>query len=305
MSNLPLVPLMPHQELKERRDVLLAKPRFFNDPENSVYLLPADTEEGRRLNLQHANLVYAAGGKLLLAPIDLQDGDCVLDCATGTGIWLLDMLSRLSNGVTLTGVDMSSHLFPDASITPPNATFLQQSILDLPSDWTSTYALIHQRLLIAALRTEEWPTVISGYFRALRPGGWMQLCEVYPAGCMSLGPCTSRVRSLQRELMRLRGLDFECASHIEGRARDAGFVNIEKALIKAPVGARAGKGAQNYTEACVGMFLAMKGPMLKAGVVATEEEYVAAVAAMREEWDAIDDAHVPFYHVWAQRPVSS
>ncbi|EJD42189.1 S-adenosyl-L-methionine-dependent methyltransferase [Auricularia subglabra TFB-10046 SS5] len=299
---------MPHQELPQRPspdEFVVAKPRFFNDPENSVYLLPADSEERRRLNLQHANLVSAAGGKLLFAPIDLKDGDRALDCATGTGVWLLDILSRSPEGVSFTGIDLSSHLFPDASITPANASFLRHSILDLPESWTSTYTLIHQRLLIAALRTEEWPKVIAGYFRALQPGGWIQLCEVYPAGCIALGPRTARVRGMQRELMRLRGLDFDCAPHLEGWARQAGFINIEKVQIKVPVGVRAGKGPRNYTEGSIEMFLAMKVSYylrVNAGVVGSEEEYVAAVAEMREEWDTIDDAHVPFYYVWAQKP---
>ncbi|KZW00796.1 S-adenosyl-L-methionine-dependent methyltransferase, partial [Exidia glandulosa HHB12029] len=255
-----------------------------------------------RLNLQHTNLLRAVDGNLVLAPLQLQSDDNVLECATGTGIWLLQLLSKTQAEVSFTGIDLSPHLFPPTRTIPPNATFLTQSILSLPPDWSNKFALIHQRLLIAALRTTEWPLVADNYFRALRPGGWVQFCEVDPPGCMSVGPATARVRGMQRELMRKRGLDWECATHLPGWLANSGFVHVETVMRKVPVGARAGDGDNNYTEACVGMFLALTVTMLAAEIVVDEGQYIDAVKNMREEWDTVDNAHVPFHWIWAQKP---
>ncbi|KAH9841078.1 uncharacterized protein C8Q71DRAFT_743255 [Rhodofomes roseus] len=45
---------------------------------------------------------------------------------------------------------------------------------------TGRFKLVHQRLLIAALRSWEWTVALREIFRVLQPGGWVQLGEVGP-----------------------------------------------------------------------------------------------------------------------------
>ncbi|EJD54148.1 hypothetical protein AURDEDRAFT_180476 [Auricularia subglabra TFB-10046 SS5] len=277
--------------------------RFFNDPVNSPYILPADTEEGRRLNEQHEVIKRSAGGKLVVAPVRLDAGDRVLDCATGTGVWLLDLANVTQATVLFHGIDISPHLFPPPAAKPANASFSQTSILNPPPSFAGAFTLLNQRLLIGAFRSAEWPDVLRAHFAMLRPGGWTQLCEIHPDGFSPAGgPCTTRVQAMHDELMLARGLDNDCALRVADWAREAGFVNVGTMCTRAPVGARAGEGPHNYTRPVLGFYLALKGLMRQDGIVATEEEYEEAVRDMENEWNEMDDAYFPFYWIWAQKP---
>lgn len=156
-----------------------------------------------------------------------------------------------------TGVDLSPHLFPPSA--PPNVAFARESILALPSAWTDTFALVHQRLVLAALREPEWPAALRAHFGVLHPGGWVQLCEAHPPGHAAVaGPRTRAVREMHMRLMRARGLDPDCAVRLPGWLRAAGFVNVTSVCKRVPVGAKAGAGPHNYGAASVRTFLAMK-----------------------------------------------
>ncbi|EJD54147.1 S-adenosyl-L-methionine-dependent methyltransferase [Auricularia subglabra TFB-10046 SS5] len=277
--------------------------RFFNNLANSPYVLPADSEEGRRLNDQHEVVKLSAGGKILLAPIQLIDRDRVLDSGTGTGVWLADLASHLPDTVSLEGIDTSPHLFPPPSSVPPNITFSQYSILDLPQSFSSAFALVHQRLVIGAIRAEDWPDLLHTHFRLLRPGGWVQLCEIYPPGFHpSGGPRMARVLKMYDALAQIRGFDNSCAVRLADWARAAGFVNVDTLCTQAPVGVRAGDGPHNFTRPIIGVFLAMTSIMAKSGIAASEEEYEQAVRDMEDEWNGLDGAFYPFYWVWGQKP---
>lgn len=277
--------------------------RFFNDPVNSPYILPADTEEGRRLNEQHEVIKRSASGKLVVAPVQLHAGDRVLDCATGTGIWLLELANASQAAVSFQGIDISPHLFPPPASRPANVSFSRASIIDYPLSFADSFALLNQRLLIGAFRGEEWPGVLRAHFAMLRPGGWTQLCEIHPNGFSpSGGPCTSRVQRMHDQLMVARGLDNDCALRLADWAREAGFVNVSVTCTRAPVGTRGGEGPHNYTKAVLGFYVALKGIMQQSGVVSTEEEYELAVHDMENEWNEMEDAYYPFYWVCGQKP---
>ncbi|KZV94004.1 S-adenosyl-L-methionine-dependent methyltransferase [Exidia glandulosa HHB12029] len=280
--------------------------RFFNDPKNSSYVLPADSEEGRRLNEQHRNICAAAEGTLVFAPVELKDGDHVLDCATGTGIWTLELASQSPPGVSFQGIDISPHLFPPPSHTPSNVSFARESILALPPTFDNAFALVNQRLLIGAFRASEWPSVLQALYRATKPGGWVQLGEIRTLGicdARSDMPATKRlVETYTQKLFDARELDIDCALHIEGWARDAGFLNVGSTSRPVPVGAKAGEGEHNFTDGAIGYFTAITAPTVTCGAATSAEEYLEAVDAMRREWDEVEGVNFPFHWVWAQKP---
>ncbi|KAF5350041.1 hypothetical protein D9756_009186 [Leucocoprinus leucothites] len=152
---------------------------FSNDHK---YFLPADEEERERLNNQSQGIIQIFDNKLIWAPVPLKDEDIVLDSGTGSGHWLLslakerDIYNKIPS-VYLRGIDISSHMFPSPSLTPPNTSFSINSITSLPANWSNTISLIHQRLLMAALQAPQWHSALSEMYRVLAPGGWIQLFE--------------------------------------------------------------------------------------------------------------------------------
>ena len=75
----------------------------------------------------------------------------------------------------MVAVDIEPRLFPTSH--PKNIEFRVESVTQLPSDWSNSFSLVHQRLLLAALQIPEWPTALGEIYRVLRPGGWVQLAE--------------------------------------------------------------------------------------------------------------------------------
>lgn len=266
--------------------------RLFNDPVNSPYILPVDTEEGRRLDLQYEAIKDSAGGKRILAPVELSPGDHVLDCATGTGVWLLDIASVSPTTVSFYGIDISPHLFPPSASTPPNVSFSQYSVLDPMPGFSSSFALINQRLLTGALRATEWSAALRKHFEMLHPGGWPQLCEIDAAGFSRPdGACTARMHDMLARLFTARGLDLGCALRLEGWARAAGFVNATTLRTRGPVGSR-GVGAageseepHKFTKPLLDSFMAVKESMLNSGIIGSEEEYEEALRDLEAEWN--------------------
>ena len=68
------------------------------------------------------------------------------------GIWALQASTQYPE-INFTGIDIESRNIPTSS--PPNAEFLVHNITALPEEWSGTFDLVHQRLLLAALRAEE------------------------------------------------------------------------------------------------------------------------------------------------------
>ncbi|KZV83805.1 S-adenosyl-L-methionine-dependent methyltransferase [Exidia glandulosa HHB12029] len=278
-------------------------PRFYNDSK-AIYLLPADSEEGRRLNAQYLAIQHSVGGKVVFPPVPLADGDAVLDCATGTGAWTLDLAVLIPPTVSIASVDVSPHLFP--KVPPPNVKFEQHSVLSLPAEWSGRFTLVHQSLLAFALRTEEWQKDLQELYRVTKPGGWVQLCEVSWPDMVPNDelPFSRYLRGIHYKLAEMRGLDVYCGRNLEQRTKDAGFQNVEATMSRIPMGKQAGDGPQNSTYSGFSYFTgAMREHALAHGLTPSPEVYDAATAGLLEEWNSTPNTHISFFWVWGQRPL--
>lgn len=152
--------------------------RESHDDPNSPYCLPADDQEKLRLDEQH-NFIrdHICDGRLVLDDaMTLKDGSIVLDLGTGSGAWASDLACRVPSSVKILGFDISDRLFPPES---SNVTFSLGNVLALPEWLQSRATLAHQRLLIYALRRQEWSQAIESIKNTLIPGeGRLQLTEV-------------------------------------------------------------------------------------------------------------------------------
>lgn len=166
---------------------------------------------------------------------------------------MLEVATQVSADVSITCVDVSPHLFPKAA--PPNVAFAQHSALALPADWSGRFDFVHQRLLVFALRTDQWMDNIRELFRVTKPGGWAQLCEVsWPDIVPRDTPHARFLHGIHFKLAESRGLDMSCARRLEERMTEAGFCNVEVKIGCVPMGALAGDGPHNGTYPFISYF---------------------------------------------------
>ncbi|KAK3326182.1 S-adenosyl-L-methionine-dependent methyltransferase [Apodospora peruviana] len=135
------------------------------------YPLPNDQQEQDRLDLQHALFVITTHGKLFLAPI----GDSpqnVLDIATGTGVWAIEMAQQFPDA-QVTGTDLSPI---QPQYVPPNCQF---EIDDAEDEWafSTKFDYIHGRALLSCFKDPSF--VIKQAFNALAPGGYLEYQDGY------------------------------------------------------------------------------------------------------------------------------
>lgn len=74
------------------------------------------------------------------------------------------------------GVDIVDvHL--DSNIHLPNVKFGYGNILSTLDFPDNHFDLVHMRILILALRADEWPNAVKEALRVVKPGGVLQLME--------------------------------------------------------------------------------------------------------------------------------
>lgn len=234
------------------------------------------------------------------------NGSCV-------GAWALDINQRVANANTdntgsaaqITGVDIESRLFPQTGLTNANMHFMIGSVLNLPAKWDNKFTLVHQRLLIVALKRDDWTTAVKEIYRVTAPGGWVQLCEVDPVSDVGAGVHTQRFIGLFKELARKSDMDLTCANSIPALLADTGFVDVSvdrRSTTLGPLGgelgARAGKNV-------LGVWKGMKKPILSLGglgFVKDGEEFDRMMDNIDREWNEMPGGEFSWHTIIARKP---
>ncbi|KAM0208572.1 hypothetical protein ACHAPA_009769 [Fusarium lateritium] len=145
-----------------------------------VYLLPRGQQETKRLNEQHRYILDLCDGNIMSPQIPTDSLEMVADVCTGSGAWLLDLDQRLrANGGSYStafhGFDISSVQFPN--LDKDQESRFKFSVHDVrkpfPREHLGQYDLVHLRLLMWALPTDEIETVIANLSSLLKPGGYL------------------------------------------------------------------------------------------------------------------------------------
>ncbi|GLB38597.1 putative S-adenosyl-L-methionine-dependent methyltransferase [Lyophyllum shimeji] len=265
------------------------------------YILPRDETERDRLEVQHRLIVSLYDGDVVLPVYKPSPGDHILDCGTGTGIWILELAKSYPSSVTFTGIDISSHHFPSAP--PSNTSFEVRSILNIPDEWKNKFSLVHQRLLILGLKAEHWPTTLQIIHRITKPGGCIQLGEL---GKVISGPATARLESMNSAWFSKHGFLRDCVERIPSMLEALGFVDIDVRKVLMPVGRWAGQkgvlGQNNFMRSYKG---ALKRGFLRDGgygVIRNEAEMDALLEAVKQEWDVTEGSGVEYFTFVARKP---
>ncbi|KAI1624783.1 S-adenosyl-L-methionine-dependent methyltransferase, partial [Exophiala viscosa] len=211
---------------------ILENERLYPQYGRHSYGMPVDEAEMDRMDLQHRKYELVIGDRHFLAPI----GDCpqsILDLATGTGIWALDVADMFPTASVL-GVDI-------APIQPkwvaPNCQF---EIDDIEDSWTyrmESFDFIHLRDPLYVVR--DWPKLMRQAYDHLKPGGWFELASVYPrAMCDDASmPESSMFKFICDRFIEASyglGAPLDCCLHFAEYLRNAGFVDVAELIFKMP-----------------------------------------------------------------------
>ncbi|KAJ4465077.1 hypothetical protein J3R30DRAFT_2951639 [Lentinula aciculospora] len=300
------------------------------------YLLPADEVETQRLNKQHDIIVRAFEHRLVIAPVNLQSGDPVLESAAGSGIWALKFFENIrADGVIvdMECIDISSKQFP--ATHPPQMHFSENSITKLPNpEWNNRFSYIHQRLLIGAMNDTLWRSAVAEIFRVLKPGGWVELLEIdFKLLRWGVGPHSKRLAGLIRDMCAGRGVIVDLNVYLPALLKGAGFLEVQCLPRRVQIGGekvdqsvsrsdsvegdldraglenggsdeavlKNGYSTEEWRDLCLGF----KGPIMQGGgydVVKTGEEYDSLLESSSLEWKNSKEAETSFYAILARKP---
>lgn len=165
----------------------------YDSTKNTTYLLEQApvAEEVNRLNVQYQLLKTAFGyGDILDLPLDISKSQKpinILDMATGTGAWILDIAripevqSRIppldvtvANPISLYACDISTaKLSKDFIANNLGINFFLQDVTQpFPDYMKGKFDVIHTALLSWALTEEGWKAAFRNVHELLKPGGY-------------------------------------------------------------------------------------------------------------------------------------
>ncbi|KAI8668465.1 hypothetical protein NCS55_00872700 [Fusarium keratoplasticum] len=202
--------------------------------ESINYVLPNDSSEQERLDLQHHLFTLTLGGKLYLSPIGKDDKPIrrCLDAGTGTGVWAIDFADEHPETEVI-GIDLSPI---QPTFLPANLSF---QVDDLEDEWTYSYKFdfIYGRMLVGSIG--DWPKFFKQSFDNLNPGGWIECQDItFPAECddgtLKKGSYIDQWSSLMIEATNVFGRGAQSAKKYKQQMIDAGFVNVTEVIYRWP-----------------------------------------------------------------------
>ncbi|KAM3511843.1 hypothetical protein MY11210_004534 [Beauveria gryllotalpidicola] len=137
------------------------------------YAFPNDTIEQERLFLQFNALTRLFEGKIYFAPLSAQNPPrLVLDIATGTGEWAIQMGDEFPQS-QIVATDLSPIQPEDV---PPNVSFFVEDSSE-PWEYSQKYDYIHTRVTSGCWSSFE-EQIAKQAFENLQPGGWFESQEL-------------------------------------------------------------------------------------------------------------------------------
>ncbi|KAL6864006.1 S-adenosyl-L-methionine-dependent methyltransferase [Trichoderma novae-zelandiae] len=215
------------------RDYEFENNRRYHRFQEGRYQFPNDDLEQEREDMKHAMVVHLCQGKLHYAP--LENPQRILDVGTGTGIWAIDMGDEYP-GAEITGIDLSPI---QPQWVPPNVRFM---VDDAEADWVippNSLDYIHIRHMTSSVR--DWPTLLSRAYKALKPGGWVELQDLQFRVKCDDGTVREdhRLQDFFQTMVRALdkfGVDLLAMRHNRRNVAAAGFVDVAEMPFKVPIG---------------------------------------------------------------------
>ncbi|MCJ1262518.1 hypothetical protein MMC22_002388 [Lobaria immixta] len=172
--------------------------------------------------------------KLHFAPLEDNKPIKILDIATGTGIWAIEMGDQYPLAEII-GTDLSP---TQSTWVPPNVKF---EVDDCEEPWTfpQPFDYVHIRYMVAAIR--DWPKLVGQAYQHTKPGGWAEFqdfdARYYSEdGSMVEGSVVDSWVKTWVQATVDGGKDVHPGSQLEGWMQNAGFQNIRTEKFRVPIG---------------------------------------------------------------------
>ncbi|OJJ46766.1 hypothetical protein ASPZODRAFT_66834 [Penicilliopsis zonata CBS 506.65] len=204
--------------------------------DNRIFFEPVDDSEAERLDIQHRVLNRVFDGRLIFPPVPRPKR--ILDCGYGSGAWAVDVAEQHPECEVI-GVDVSPHMQPGDM---PDNLWLQVDDLNRPFTFPSRYFdLVHSQLVATGINRSRWPSYIRDIVRVLKPGGWVQMTEIYFNIQSDNGSITEH-NALRQWSTRYMGAfeslkDLRVGARLKDLLTAAGLVEVDTRMIPLPLSA--------------------------------------------------------------------
>lgn len=276
---------------------------------SAAYVYPNDLSEQARMEYQSQVIMSTLlGGRLHLAPFSAQrPPKRVLDVATGTGDWVVQMGDAYPTAY-VEGIDLSPI---QPHLVPPNVGFFVQDAAE-PWRYATKFDYIHTSMTLGSF-SDFKSQVIQQAFESLEPGGWLESLDVQGTWCCDDGTMDPEgaLARWSREVNRASeaiGRPLSVAQRLRGWFEEVGFVEVQEVMYKMPSNGwpadvfwrRMGKmWEQNLLQGLDGFSL---GLFSKAFGWTEEQVKVDLVDVRREIQDTRVHSYEPLYIVWGRKP---
>ncbi|KAJ5137038.1 hypothetical protein N7448_005592 [Penicillium atrosanguineum] len=201
------------------------------------YFMPNDESELTRLNIVHQIYLILLDGNLTTAPLNTPRPR-ILDIGTGPGDWAIKMSAKHPTAEIIAS-DLGVFDSGLGHLSLPNVDF---QLADAQSQWTyhEPFDLIHIRGLSGAFN--DWHNIYTQALSHLKPGGYIEVADVDPAGDTITMPSDLETSHLRTYAAALRAAADEAGyprdlKHLATTAlSEAGFVDVRVQERSIPIG---------------------------------------------------------------------
>ncbi|CAI7598057.1 unnamed protein product [Penicillium viridicatum] len=204
--------------------------------DHRTYFGPVDEEEAQQLEDQQQLFHRIFDNRLIFPPIYRLKR--VLDCGHGSASWAVEVAEQ-NPDCEVIGVDIAPHMSPDDM---PDNLWLQVDDLNRRFTFPANhFDLVHSRLLATGINRSRWPSYLRDIVRVLKPGGWVQMVEIYFNVQSDNGSITDEHALRRWSTQYLRALedrkDLRIGSKLRTLMTEAGFVEVDTKMIPLPLSA--------------------------------------------------------------------
>ncbi|KAJ5974419.1 hypothetical protein N7481_011629 [Penicillium waksmanii] len=204
--------------------------------DHRVYFGPVDDEEAQRLDEEQRVFQRIFDDRLIFPPI--RRPRRVLDCGHGSASWAVEVAEQYPDCQVI-GVDIAPHMSPD---DVPENLWLQVDNLNRNFTFPANhFDLVQSRLLATGIHNSRWPTYIRDIVRVLKPGGWVQMIEIYFNVQSDNGSITDEhaLRRWSTQYMRAQEdrKDLRIGTRLRNMLTSAGLTEVDTKMIPLPLSA--------------------------------------------------------------------
>ncbi|PYH74613.1 class I SAM-dependent methyltransferase [Aspergillus vadensis CBS 113365] len=208
--------------------------------DNEISFQPVDRDEANRLELQNKVFNKIFDSRLIF-PRNCEP-QRVLDCGHGAGSWAIQVAEEFPECEVI-GVDISPHMIPDDDDEDFDvAENLEFQVDDLNRPFTfppKYFDLVNSRMMATGIDGSRWSSYIQDIKRVLKPGGWVQLVEIYFNVQSDNGSLTEKHALRQWSTKLMSSVEDVKDLRVGTRLRDlllaAGLKEVESTMIPVPL----------------------------------------------------------------------